>query len=573
LKGFQVRGTAIHGLPTKVTPIGTDVVLAEDSENRFKKVAIPVSALGGTGDASSLSVINDGPLTLNAGRLAYISHYNTADSLPAVIGLQSIFQKPAGFITSNIPAGATSAIILRGIIDATLSIPDMALRNNGDNVYCTNVGGLTCHDTGSSIVGSIADNTTGLVYLDLINLKQRNSLQRKNIGEMTYNTSRPFSFVLNCHATNHMANIMANFDSLAPILWFEFIIYDTNYSGTKVISDLRFSTRGEVETYVNGFAGAFIMKIYTYHYEDIPTKMNGLNTFYSRLKGRKKYYNYRIATLRHSLDWPDYPPQQSFIDGFANNIYLHFLGLGSIDVNSAELTIGFPTVKKTLHTLWPTKAGVGSVKLNRLTEEQRGRMVYDSDTASYELWNSIAITDLYYKDSCVFSLNSGGGDIVNNYGQFPTASDWKANNNSMVRVYHFVDDINTSRYHYFIIKPIGLDQFLLKYNNPLSVNGGPLQAFIRYKSRSIQSGLILSSTTPINRNDSPLGDGESFRLMKEDVMKFPGASIAATKCKDSEVTLYPFIGDIDSGICSNEYVPIVVKYKVSGAALKLMLKY
>lgn len=442
----KFRGTPVNALPVKDNPSGSDVVLAEDSENKFSKIKIPVSALSGGEE--------------------YIQNVDIAST-----SFSRSTTYPLSILVSSI---------------------------NGKFKY-----------------------------------------------------------------------IIENYAAYASIIFWEFLRDDE-----EVFADLRFTTTLELDNYLNTIvsdsgSGNINMSLRIRCYikqkmmSESLNKIVSYNGLISKLKGGGKLQDRRLVTLYNVQNMGREHPA---VTSFLSIIYSHFLGVTS-EAQVMKNTIGIPSSYNKLYNLIATKHNKGrSYTISSINPT--GKMVYDSVDDAYILFQDIAPAihnEMFYLNSTVISENPSL-NTFSNYQEMPGASAY-IQGHSAVRVYHLVDNLLNPRYHYFMVKPIGVDQFIIPYIkdytvgtklkcgvvisqkhnrfklHPLPVAGDPSLATNHNRLFRIRTCDIPFSTAWLRSNSISINDKSSFRF---------------------------FVYDETSGICSQFTEQFDVLFKVAGATIKIM---
>jgi len=450
----KYRGTPINALPVKTIPSGSDVILAEDSENKFSKVKIPVSALGGEGIV-----------------------YNRVDVAETSFSASSIYP------------------------------------------------------------------------IEILNYSRMKG---------------KYGYILN------------DYINYASFLFWEFMTDDGF-----LVSDLRFNNITEINTYINNnvisessgtIDKPFKIKCYikqlTGDNYDSLNKIVNYNGLISKLKGRNELQNRRIVTLQNVANNGFEHP---FVDDFSELIYNEFLGISG-DVSNRKNTIGIPSNYSKIYNLIPTKYSKGKVYdyTASYLYNPTGKRFYDSVDDDYYLFENILPTinnKLYYLNSIVIGEQNPITSSFISYGENPKMGDYWFNY-SCVRVYHLVDNLLNPRYHYFMVKPIGVDQFIIPFVPEYITGGTAWQLgviFTQKHNRLKIYKLDVNYEASLEYNSNKI-----FRIRKIHIPFNTSNMLLDLAGANDKLEFRFFLYEPTTGLCSPFTEQFNILFKSAGASLKIM---
>lgn len=337
---------------------------------------------------------------------------------------------------------------------------------------------------------------------------------------------------------------------------------------------LRFNTLADLRTYINTniisddggiISNSFIIRGYLKLRKDQYSlnKLVSYNGFISNIKGRYNLLSQKVCTLKNIYDststfW-------SLNDNLLNQIYWDFLSVQDADLMSnTRSTIGIPKNPEKMYKLIPTKFAKGRIYYYGLNSGNScGRMLYDSVDGVVKDWDiySESGDTLYFYDSRVYSQYDSHPSIyIASVGEYPN-NDQILHGRSSIRVYHLVDNINNPRYHYFMIKPIGVDCFVIPYHKNFTSSSkvGVLM------SNSV-SKVTVDTITPISTlRNNDVGNNALCILEKNDYRNVIKRSDTNIKSK-----LNFFVYDENSGYILSMSEPFSVLYKTNGSPIKIL---
>lgn len=335
---------------------------------------------------------------------------------------------------------------------------------------------------------------------------------------------------------------------------------------------LRFNTILDARNYINANLSnktSFIVRGYLKVRKDqySMNKVVAYNGFLSNIRGRFNLQNKFSATLQNIYDLflDDKGTYWNQNDTLLNMIYDNFLGIsnGSTYSNTRS-TIGIPTKYSKLYNLVPAKNAKGK-SYHFSGSESRNRYLFDSNTNTSIPWNNsgqFSIQNMYFLNSYVYGQNMNNYDSIENLGEFPTHNNILNNYKSLIRVYHLVDNISEPRYHYFMIKPIGVDCFIIPYINNYGTSN-KVGVIVEYQPSKFDIKTIIPVS---NHHEKSLGDNVSFRIEKLDYLDV----INRNGDKTNKGIMKFFIYDDESGYILGITEGFKLLHKTSGSPFKIM---
>lgn len=205
----------------------------------------------------------------------------------------------------------------------------------------------------------------------------------------------------------------------------------------------------------------FILRAYLQHdkyYDSQSNRVVSYNALLSGLKGKNQYRNNEILTVDETV-------KTTISHPFVKCIYDNYFGLGYADgkitLSEAAKTIFIPRTFTNIYNLLPVKAEGKSFKISTV---KTGRYMYDYDDETITAVGDVLTVNnnaLYYLESFVIGRPFLNHLTYEYLGKQPTNKELLSNSN--MRVYVLVDDLNAPNYYSFMIKPIGVDTFVIDY--------------------------------------------------------------------------------------------------------------
>lgn len=361
--------------------------------------------------------------------------------------------------------------------------------------------------------------------------------------------------------------LSSDYSGLNKIIFWE--IFDE--SGFKR-DGLRFDTILDARNFINANLSdsvSFMVRGYLKIRKDqySMNKVVAYNGFISNIRGKFNLQNKFSSTLQNVYDIASDGGGKYWDknDELLNNIYSDFLGIGNgITYANTRSTIGIPTKYSKLYNLVPTKNAKGK-SYRFMGNEGRGRYLFDTNTNTATSWNESGVYSLnrmYFLDSTVYGQQLGNYSIINNLNEYPTYDSLLNSYRSAIRVYHLVDNISNPRYHYFMIKPIGVDCFVIPY---LKEFGTSNKVGVIIENQPMRFSMQTIAPTS-NFHEKSLGDNVSFRIEKIDYVNV----LRTQYNKGTKGSMKFFLYDEDSGYILNISEQFNLLNKTSGAQFKIM---
>jgi len=343
-------------------------------------------------------------------------------------------------------------------------------------------------------------------------------------------------------------------------LFWEFIIEDDITKNIiKKFENLRFFTITDIENFINNnvisndggrISNSLQINVYLRQIT-IKESLNNLvsyNSFISELKGRHNLQSSVIKYLDGSIRNPY---------NIVNFIYTrHF---NEIPPANASKTISFPINYKNFYNLLPIKYALG--KLLKFNNSVTDRYIYDTVNKNVISLISLGISNWYLYTSFVISINKNrNGLLYYNNNEFKYSDYVYAN--SSIRIYDYVDDLNNPRYHFLIVKAIGVDRIIIPYITEINSNN-PLKCGYIFNNNM----KVLKIGANISNNESSIeyNSNRSFRINVIDIIRKIFRTNKLNKRHNGVLRF--FVYDDLSGLCSQFSETFMVKINVSGAPI------
>lgn len=400
-----------------------------------------------------------------------------------------------------------------------------------------------------------------------------NNIKRIGVADTNFSDSSyyPIDLQAKSRLNGKFSYIIANYGEYSKILFWEFI---TESDGR--YKDMRFDTIQDVDYFINNtliskngdyINESFQVKIYlrqTTVGESL-NKIVNYNGLISKLKSGKKLQERNFCTLMNISGYNEH----QFVDYFINLIYDEWMGF---DIPlGVKNTIGIPINYNKLYDLIPTKFAKGR-KYYFNYQNKRERHVYDSITNTTLIIEDAPINnELYYLESMVIAENDGDTRLpeyipFSLLGEDPRIDEiWDSY--SSVRVYCLVDNLINPRYYYFMIKPIGVDQFIIPYTSEIT-EGTPLKCGVIFTNRTM---LKVMPNIAENEVDVKNNSNKSFWFKRNDLTLFKNHMISGDKGKRGDSLEFRFfVYDDTTGLCSQFTEQFNLDFRVTGTPIKIM---
>jgi len=274
-------------------------------------------------------------------------------------------------------------------------------------------------------------------------------------------TYADFSIKELTHLKARLGYIYDYYDSFSNILFWDFVQESTK----KKLIGLRFATLDDLLTFLRtaGFDDDASLKIQVYILQqrvaDETPVTYGVNMALARLKTGSNYTGKRIGCVFDSLT--TFPALDiGLAQNLLNLLKSQFPAITAVDENNLDSYV----------ILWLPRNPY--TYFNQLPYTAIGNLFLKGDvTSSRKAWDSATGTmaqclmDMYIKDMAYVKLTPGQAGTFN-----AIKSTIMANNGSMLKIYHVVDNITNPRYHAFYLKPCNIDTFLLRLRPELLFN-------------------------------------------------------------------------------------------------------
>lgn len=338
----------------------------------------------------------------------------------------------------------------RGIIDRsnlnnpTISYVDMAVIMNSNSAITLNTN-IPYNNIEINDVNYLIEKSTGI-------------RQTLNFGTITDSCINEYPCTINNtlntpKMNKTYRNIYNNFDSFKEFYW-DIINYNgVSFYGVKIKSMNDLVDKINSGTTYNGNNRTSPYSISCYakmnpHVAKI-NKIYGINKFYSVLKGRKNYKR-KIGSFGNVYDSLLWENKYNFLDKIWE--YFTFPGFVTQDnyMNCAN-SIWFSNNSDTLYATYK----FGHV-INFTNQNSKNRHTFDYGSSDFRTHITESMT---VENSVIVGLNNKTFTL---YGNKITDKEY-CNNDSFIRVYKLVGNINGSVIISLLIKPIGMDIFRLNY--------------------------------------------------------------------------------------------------------------
>lgn len=522
-------------------------------------------SFGGGADSNILAVKAASAIT--ALTVVTTRSWSTVDSRLEVIAPSSIYTKPTGLARVTQSSDDLFDLQLRGNADVTYL--DTTGYATNSPIYYDNQGYLTCINTGSPVVGRLVDPSLQTVFFDVISADVSNVLRRIDIASFDYNINVKAIEILadSKHAYATAPNFLRNFDGeLADLVWFE-----VQTTALRTYKDLRFSTLAQLQDFLNLVTvvpHSCLVKAYIY--QVVQTKINKLfayNMAYSNLKTRNKYHTNQ-PTLQKLYDITNSNTVPQFLDGFLTALVQHFTSTTPLNIVAARSVFGLASSRRH-YNLVATKA---KGFINQMCQQAVGGSIYQRATRQVVPMATVltAPAPIYLLDTCVVRTNSW---MMNHYellGEHPTDRAYYESG-SLLRVYHWVNDLLNPTLDYFTIRPIGVDSYIL--SNPEKFGstrlGSTTRIFMLITSPRLQPFIRRAQTSGSFGN---LDENVFARLNAVDIAPYLDGQWSRSITKFNARNFRFFVGETNSGVCSSYYAEIEMRVNQSGAKIKRMVK-
>lgn len=346
--------------------------------------------------------------------------------------------------------------------------------------------------------------------------------------------------------------IFEDFSVLNPILWWKI----ENAYGVLLEKDLRFETLSALYTYVNNVVLAGKLTGYLKQSDEFYNqKFKAYNNYLSRLKGRG-IYTKRIGNLLYR----DATYDTTLTDNTIEAIYDHFIGYCPTITDAIRSTIGI-VANINMYSLPPTKHSIGTWKLKFDTVQ--ATKAFKESTEDVVERNSV---DAFFHYDSVVLTAANYGETVSNLGMNLSKNELKNMSRSLIRVYHFVDNLSNPDIHYFYIKPIGVDTYIVAYDNRFNSSNISLFSAIKYETKGMYLKKV--NLTP----DNLMLCNTKFRVEAEETNFLYNRSSAVYDAKNTRFKFAFFMADTETGKCSPFTPFIEQRVNVAGAKKLFMYK-
>jgi len=355
------------------------------------------------------------------------------------------------------------------------------------------------------------------------------------------------------------------YSNFSRMLWE--IEWDNNQSNARVVSGLQFATENDIVNYLNSntanngstITEGFIVRSYAYVTDTISiiNKINGINRFYSVLKGNKKYKQF-VPTLEDTKTAPN-GNKWTYIDAFVDIVWKHFypgIIINAINRSSAAKSIWFPRNHYNLYA--PRNIGQ---TIEFLNGNHYGRYSWNWGTSDFGQHNSdsLSVTGM-----AIAFLHAGQYTFAsNNITTYPMGDNFMMRSYSMILISKIEGNNKTALY----ITPIGTDMWLTNYINNYSNYRLYLYGYNAHHDEQPIVRDITSLVDTVGNLQRDLG----YRVKKENIYSFINNTASTNHIGfNSSKKFRLFIGD-DNGNISTLSAEVEVLKRMSGGKIRSLV--